>query len=377
MAQTTKRLGQFLVARGWIDRGGVERALATQGVVGGHLGTSLLELGVISEEQLGRALSELLGVPSAGVDELRNVRDEVIKLIPERLAVRHQAIPLRLLGGQLAVAMVDTGDLAARDELSFASGKRIAVHVAPEARILEALDRFYGSECPPRITRLIDRLNRARYLWAGEEGQAGAAGGLGDPAVELFPVSPEILPPPSLGPERAADAEGAPLSDAEAAARLAAACERDEIGRIVVSFLGQNYTHVALLAVLSDRVTGWMGAGDGFRPKRLAALVVPLGQPSVFLNLREGSAFHLGPLAPMPAHRQLAECWGGELAADSLVAPIRIGDRMVAAIYADRAPESLGGVDLDQIQHLSAQAAAALERCIVLKKQRQTSSRRR
>jgi hypothetical protein len=50
--------------------------------------------------------------------------------------------------------------------------------------------------------------------------------------------------------------------------------------------------------------------------------------------------------------------------------PVRLNDRLVAVIYAD------GGkrVDLVQLQRLAAASAAALRRCILLKKQGEAKS---
>ena len=39
----------------------------------------------------------------------------------------------------------------------------------------------------------------------------------------------------------------------------------------------------------------------------------------------------------MPAHRQLARTWGGDLPRDCVMLPVRIKDRLVMVIYADGA----------------------------------------
>ena len=67
----------------------------------------------------------------------------------------------------------------------------------------------------------------------------------------------------------------------------------------------------------------------------------------------------------MPAHRELARAWGGELPRDCVMLPVRMRDRLVTVIYADGAKR----VDLAQLQRLAAATAAAFERCILLKKQ--------
>src|SRR5260370_4185849 len=164
------KLGQLLVARGWIAVQQLTRALQNQNAVGGRLGTCLLEMAVLGEDLLARSLSEQLGVPAAVVEDLRGVPDEVVRLVPEKLARRCRAIPFRVAGGRLDVAMQDPRSLVCQDELAFACGRRVKVHVLHEVRIYEALQRYYPEEGCGRYSLLLDRVNRARYLWSAKEG---------------------------------------------------------------------------------------------------------------------------------------------------------------------------------------------------------------
>ena len=435
------KLGQLLVTRGWISVQQLTRALKNQQAVGGQLGTCLLEMEALSEDLLLKGLAEQLGVPAAGVDDLRSVAEDALALLPPKVARRCRAVPIRVAGGRLDVAMLDPHNLTAQDELAFATGKRVRVHVLHEARIHEALDRYYGEEPPLRFVHLLDRLNRARYLWE-REAQAGetvaaapVAAVLGGrpgpgaaapvrtiegewelslpelsepaepppprdakprPAVVATPVpkpAPAAKPaPPPPAPaepeparprtvaltvsERAALGAGpgeAPPSPSlaslpELEEALTAAAGRDEIGRLVVAFLAPTYRRVALLQVVRERVAGWLAQGEGIDPERFARFAVGFDQPSVFLNLRQGSGLHLGPLADMPAHRELAACWGGQLPRECLLLPVRLRDRLVTVLYLDAAGGPLGRVDLEGLQRLAAAAARALERLILQKK---------
>ncbi|MFY9826645.1 MAG: hypothetical protein WAM82_35120, partial [Thermoanaerobaculia bacterium] len=159
------KLGQLLVARGWITVQQLTRALKNQNVAGGRLGTCLLEMDALSEDLLLKGLAEQHGVPAAGLDDLRGVPDEVLELIPDKLARRLRCVPFRVEGSRLDLAVTDPRNLSAQDEIAFASGKRVKVLVAPEIRILEALEKYYGEECPSRFGNVLDRLNRARFLW--------------------------------------------------------------------------------------------------------------------------------------------------------------------------------------------------------------------
>ena len=168
------RLGELLEKRGQLTRELLMRALRNQKVLGGRLGTCLLEIEAISEEQLCGALAEQYAMPCATPEELRGIPDDVLALLPAKVARRCHAIAFHASATQVKVALVDARNLGFQDEISFVVGKRIRWHVATELRMLEALEKHYGEECPSRLAKLLDKMNRSRFLWAREAG--GAAG---------------------------------------------------------------------------------------------------------------------------------------------------------------------------------------------------------
>ncbi len=450
------KLGQLLVARGWITVQQLTRALKNQNVAGGRLGTCLLEMDALTEELLLKGLAEQHGVPAAGADDLRGIPDEVLELIPDKLARRLRSVPFRVEGSRLDLAVTDPRNLSAQDEIAFASGKRVKVFVAPEIRILEALEKYYGEECPSRFGMVLDRLNRARFLWEKDKPAAAPQPELSQPlpdhafaapprirmpphlpdlpapppapvpaaapkpapppaipapprppapapgpvaavakaAVVATAAPPPAVPPPaapasvaparprsvSLTPEERADlgafswvepaaadrSLAAPVSLEEAEQALEKARDLDEVGQVLLGFLGRTYRRAALFHVTRDRVAGWRIHGTGIDREAFAQFSIGFDQPSLFLNLRQGSSLYLGPLPPMPAHRQLARTWGGDLPRDCVMLPVRVKDRMVLVLYADGA--TAGAISLPHIQRLTAAATAAVERCILARK---------
>ena len=423
------KLGQLLVARGWITVQQLTRALKAQNVAGGRLGTCLLEMDALQEDLLLKGLAEHHGVPGVAVEDLRGIPEEVLNLIPDKLSRRSHAVPFRLELGRLDVALLDPRNLAAQDEIAFSSGKRVRVYVANEVRIYEALERYYGEEMPSRVSVILDRLNRARFLWEkpAENAEPAAAQ---RPIESLFATPPRIkLPPPlpeliqpvpapaavhAVAPPAAAAARTASLATAPVAAprpmsvaltpqeraeldaptwvepaaadrpspapanldevetALAATQDLDEVGDILLAFLARDHRRAALFQAFRGRVSGWKAQGAGVDREAFAAFAIGFDQPSLFLNLRQGSGLHLGPLPPMPAHRQLARTWGGELPRDCMMLPVRIKDRLVVVIYADGGTR--GPVELPQIQRLMALATAAVERCILRRKRGEAKS---
>ncbi|HZE88880.1 MAG TPA: hypothetical protein VE404_04990, partial [Verrucomicrobiae bacterium] len=81
----TRKLGEVLTDDGRITEAQLEKALKAQLIFGGHLGTSLIELGYVDEETLGETLAHAFNVPYAAYDILQNVPYSVIRAIPAKL----------------------------------------------------------------------------------------------------------------------------------------------------------------------------------------------------------------------------------------------------------------------------------------------------
>jgi len=138
------RLGDRLIAKGAITQKQLDQALNAQLIVGGHLGTCLIELGMIDESALGVALSEAFGVPHAPAEALQDIAESTIALVSAKVAEEYKVIPFRMTDKVLHMAMVDPANLPMLDALSFATDRRIVPWVAPVLRIYQALEHYYG-----------------------------------------------------------------------------------------------------------------------------------------------------------------------------------------------------------------------------------------
>lgn len=189
-----QKLGQLLIERGRVSGELLMRAILGQRTTGGRLGTCLLELEAIEEDQLVEALAEQQGAPAVRAESLRSIPEEIVRLIPARVAVRCSAVPFAATDKVVDVAMVDVKDLKVLDELAFCTSRRIRAHVASEVRIQEALAKYYGAESSRRFSRLADRLNRQRYLWKEEGAKPSEAAGSDPwdlPSLEVQWTDPE------------------------------------------------------------------------------------------------------------------------------------------------------------------------------------------
>ena len=154
------RLGTILLRSGAVGEESVARALAVQGFAGGRLGTLLIERGSASEDDIGKALSEQHGCPYIPWSVLGAVPGTVTAALPAKFAIRHSAVPVELGEGFIRIALRDPANLRILDELFFVTGKKILPAVAPEVRLYQALEKYYGERRTPRFAILAEKLSR-------------------------------------------------------------------------------------------------------------------------------------------------------------------------------------------------------------------------
>jgi len=136
-------LGQVLLERNLITAHQLAVAIEHQRTSNKRIGQVLLDLGFTTPDVILGALSIQLGVPAARLNDF-SVSSAAVQALPEKLARKHNAVPLQKVGQLLQVAIAKPNDLATLDDLRFACGCQIQTFVALESEIATALDRFYG-----------------------------------------------------------------------------------------------------------------------------------------------------------------------------------------------------------------------------------------
>src|SRR6201988_1593975 len=154
----SSRLGEILIKENLITSDQLQQALAHQKANGGRLGTCLMKLGFISDDEITGVLSRQYGVPSINL-KFYEVDASVIKLIPQDTAVRYQIVPLSRVGSTLTIAMTDPTNVFAMDDIKFMTGFNVEPVVASETAIAEAISKFYGeAESEEQLTKVMKDL---------------------------------------------------------------------------------------------------------------------------------------------------------------------------------------------------------------------------
>jgi type IV pilus assembly protein PilB len=123
-----KRLGELLIEAGLINREQLNQALGIQKRTGEKLGQVLTRLEYISTDKLIEFLSKQHGAQS--IDLGKELVDEgVIGLIPEHVARRYRAVPVKFKvesgSKKLVVSMAYPSNLEVVDTIRFISGYSI------------------------------------------------------------------------------------------------------------------------------------------------------------------------------------------------------------------------------------------------------------
>ncbi|HEY7406036.1 MAG TPA: type IV-A pilus assembly ATPase PilB [Candidatus Angelobacter sp.] len=141
----SQRLGDLLVKEKIITPDQLDRALKAQREQGpnSRLGSTLVHLGFVSDEEVTNFLSRQYGVPAINLQYFE-IDASVVKLVPEDTAKRYQILPLSRVGASLTIAMVDPTNVFAMDDIKFMTGFNIEPVVASESAIMDAIDKAYG-----------------------------------------------------------------------------------------------------------------------------------------------------------------------------------------------------------------------------------------
>jgi type IV pilus assembly protein PilB len=154
-----RRLGQVLVSEGLISEDQLARALAAQRTSFAPLGALLVNQGALREDSLTQVLSGHLDAPIADLKH-GQVDPEIARLIPEDFARRHLVLPLGRQDSHIAVAMSDPANLPLLNDIRLITGLNVTAYVASPSDILANLSRIHSMR--PRLHEAAKTLEESR-----------------------------------------------------------------------------------------------------------------------------------------------------------------------------------------------------------------------
>lgn len=157
-----RKLGEFLVAEGFISEAILDRALEIQGTQarGLRLGAILLRWGLLPEKALLEILSRLHRCAAVDWKTLSSANQEAIGLLSAPQAQRLGAVPYAVDRKTVRVAFSNPSNLTALDEVASITRRRVIPTVTTEVRLLQAQQRFYRLPLGRDVWAIVQKMER-------------------------------------------------------------------------------------------------------------------------------------------------------------------------------------------------------------------------
>ena len=154
----SQRLGDLLVKEKIITPEQLQQATKVQKETSCRLGSALVKLNFLTDEDVTNFLSRQYGVPAINLSYFE-IDASVVKLIPYETAKRYQILPLSRVGASLTIAMVDPTNVFAMDDIKFMTGFNIEPVVASETSILEGIEKAYGTSKEDNLDQVMQSIS--------------------------------------------------------------------------------------------------------------------------------------------------------------------------------------------------------------------------
>src|SRR6056297_1579864 len=163
------KLGELLVYSGKITQKQLRQALETQKESGRKLGEIIIDKGWASENEVMGVLENQMGIESFDIKE-EVIEPEIPKLITENLARRYSALPVKVVGNKLKVAMYDPLNIFAIEDIEIATGLKIEPVLSAKKDIIGAIDQYFGKQTAEKaIEDFVKEYNEDKNAGLDEE----------------------------------------------------------------------------------------------------------------------------------------------------------------------------------------------------------------
>ncbi len=138
------RLGEFLMKYDLLDQSKVPEILKRQKEAGLRFGETILEMGLLTEDQINWALADHLGIPYVDLT-MEMVDLDIVKMFPIEMLKHYSFIPFVKFEDEITIAITDPTDTQAISDIKTITGCEVKVSVALRSRIRDILDQIASS----------------------------------------------------------------------------------------------------------------------------------------------------------------------------------------------------------------------------------------
>jgi hypothetical protein len=375
----TLKLGQLLIKENLITPQQLEEALKYHMIYGLKLGSSLVEMGYVSEEQLAQLLSDKLGVPRASRKELTAIPKEVISRISSELAAKFRVIPFFIDHNRLCVAMSDPTDFRAVEELGFITDCVINTFIAPDVLISKALSKFYHVSSAEVRYQMLRRNEKKVSLQPSQTVTFPMKSATGELINITVPADfegfasysdqgcfqdvsepTEIRSYPAISKEQRLSV----YTIDQLSIDFAKAGSREEVADVFIRYLGQEFDVGGIFIVFGDEAVGWRGISHGKRLPGFEMFNWSLKKPSVLQKVTQSKDVVFGPFEVNPANKQILFLLNSAQTDHIIALPVIMQGKVVAIIVVSADGDLLRS-KMVELENLVYKMSLALQKLII------------
>ena len=135
---------QWLISKGFMSTDQANEATKMSQQTNSPIDKVIVQLGFAGEREVLQGKAQEMGLGFADLDRM-SIDSSALNVVPERIVKNHSAIPVRKDGQTLYVAMKNSSNIAAIDDLRLASGCRVVPVLAVPGAIEDAIKKYYAA----------------------------------------------------------------------------------------------------------------------------------------------------------------------------------------------------------------------------------------
>jgi hypothetical protein len=317
------KLGEALVSVDLITNDQLKEALKRQVMFGGRIGTNLIELGHIKEQDIVAFFSKYFKTPAVDPKVLEGVDPEIISALDKKFAEKYCMVPFRRDRNRLHVAMLEPQTFDRLEEFRFMTGFDIIPYVMSELRLLYCLEKYYGIKRDIRFISVYDKL----------------------------------CEPGTKVDETDWNAQAVKIAE-----HFTVVNDKNHVVDILLNETTPVAARAAVFELNGLLVSGWKG-----REINVEGFEDTIRDSSVYEEALKGKGFFRGQIEGNSANMRLIELLHGT-PQESCIVPIRFHGKDIALLYVDNGNENVLDAGLGFISTLVAMAEISFEFVLLRKK---------
>lgn len=165
-----RRLGEILLSAGVCTPEQLAASLEFSAAHGMKIGESLVQLGIVTEDELAQAVAEQLMIPYV---KLSKTPPDAFALekVPAKVCEKHQVIPVKLEEEDLFLAMVDPQNILVVDDIEKSTGLKVVPMIVAEKDFRASFEAHYGeaAQAGQLLEMIDDSEDKSLEDMAGED----------------------------------------------------------------------------------------------------------------------------------------------------------------------------------------------------------------